>query len=58
VTGKARVRSRGEARGVERRPEWMVAELARGGANGVRRSLCAHELRRGWIFIAGACMGV
>jgi hypothetical protein len=58
VTGKARARSRAEARGVERQPERMVAELARDDANGVRRSLRACELRRRWLFVAAACIGV
>jgi hypothetical protein len=56
--GKAQARPRGEARGVERWLERMVAELARGGANGIRRSLRARGLRRGWLFIVGACMRV
>jgi hypothetical protein len=58
VTGKARARSRGDARGVERRPEQMVAELAHDDANGVRQSLRACELRQRWLFVVEACIGV
>jgi hypothetical protein len=57
VMGKARARSRVEARGVKRRPKQMVVELAHDGANGVRQSLRAGELRRRWLFVAGECMG-
>jgi hypothetical protein len=33
--GKAHTRARGEARGVEQLPEWLVAVLAHDSANGV-----------------------